>query len=150
VCDPTVSDIPLPFGRAKNVKSAVPYVISLAHYAIVAARGWAANSINTPVRLAAENSRLKAEAELLREEIRIKDARMAKINPRHRPYYPPTERMAILELKAARAWTLAQTAKGLPVNAASLPLPPRMTFSVWTVQHAHPVSIRSQYVTSLA
>jgi len=33
-----------PAGR--NVKSAILHVISLAHYAIVATRGWAANSIN--------------------------------------------------------------------------------------------------------
>jgi len=33
---------------------------------------------------------------------------MAKVDPRRRPYYPPTERMAILELKAARGWSLAQ------------------------------------------
>ena len=42
------------------------------------------------VRLAADNDRLKQETQLLREEIRIKDARLAKIDPRHRPYYPPT------------------------------------------------------------
>ena len=70
MCDPTISDIPLPSGWAKNVKSAVLHVISLAHYAIVAARGWAANSINARVRLAAENERLKQETELLREETR--------------------------------------------------------------------------------
>ena len=118
MCDPTVSDIPLPCGWAENVRSAVLYVISLAQYAIVAARGWAANSINARVRLAAENDRLKEEAKLLRKEIRIKDARMAKISSRHRPYYRPTERMAILELKAARAWTLAQTAKAFLVEPA--------------------------------
>jgi hypothetical protein len=36
---------------------------------------------------------------LLRDEIRIADARMARIDPRRRPYYRPTDRMAILELK---------------------------------------------------
>jgi len=120
VCDPTVSDIPLPSGWAKNVKSAVLHVISLAHYAIVAARGWAANSINARVRLAAENDRLKEEAELLREEIRIKDARMARIDSRRRPHYRPTERMAILELKAARAWSLAQAAKAFLLESATV------------------------------
>jgi hypothetical protein len=47
----------------------------------------------------------------LREELRIKDARLAKIDPRRRPYYPPVERMAVLALKAARRWSLAQTAR---------------------------------------
>ena len=109
--DQTLPDIPLPSGWAKNVKSAVLHVVSLAHYAIVAARGWAANSINARVRLAADNDRLNQDSQLLREELRIKDVRMAKLDPRHRPYYPPTERMAILELKAARGWSLAQTAR---------------------------------------
>ncbi|HEV2947765.1 MAG TPA: DDE-type integrase/transposase/recombinase, partial [Gemmataceae bacterium] len=42
---------------------------------------------------------------------RIKDARMASIPAHHRPFYRPTERLAILELKAARGWSLEQTAK---------------------------------------
>ena len=86
--DQTLPDIPLPSGWAKNVKSAVLHVVSLAHYAIVAARGWAANSINARVRLAADNDRLNQDSQLLREELRIKDVRMAKLDPRHRPYYP--------------------------------------------------------------
>ena len=101
------SDIPVPSGWPKCVRSAVVHVISLAHYAIVAARGWAANSINARVRLAAENGRLKQEIGLLREEIRVKDLRTAKIHPRHRTHYRPTERMAILELKAMQACTIA-------------------------------------------
>ena len=92
----------------------------MAHYAITYARGWAANSINARVRLAADNDRLNQESQLLREELRIKDARMAKIGPHRRPYYPPTERMAILELKAARAWSLAQTAKAFLVKPATI------------------------------
>ena len=54
--DQALPDIPVPSGRAQNVKSAVLHVTSLAHYAIVAARGWAANSINARVRLAADNN----------------------------------------------------------------------------------------------
>jgi putative transposase len=54
---------------------------------------------------------LTGEVALLQEQNRIQNARMAKVDPRHRPYYSPTERMAILELKAARGWSLAQTAR---------------------------------------
>ena len=118
--DQSFPDIPVPSGWARNVKSAVLQVISLAHYAIVAARGWAANSINARVRLTAENDQLKQETQLLREELRIKDARTAKIDPRHRPYYPPTERMAILELKAARGWSLAQAARAFLVEPETI------------------------------
>ena len=96
---------------ARNVKSAVLHVISLAQYAIAASRGWAADALNPRARQAAEDDRLTQEIHLLREELRIKDARVAKIDPRRRPYYPPTERMAILELKAARGWSLARAAR---------------------------------------
>ena len=36
---------------------------------------------------------------------------MGQIEPHRRPYYPPTARLAILELRAARGWSLAQTAR---------------------------------------
>jgi len=118
--DHRLPDIPLPPGWARNVKSAVLHVISLAHFAIVATRGWAANSINARVRLTAENDQLKQEVQLLREELRIKDARLAKIDARHRPFYSPVERMAILELKAARGWSLAQTAAAFLVEPETI------------------------------
>jgi putative transposase len=109
--DDSTPDIPVPSGWPKNVKSAVLHVISLAQYAIVATRGWAADALNPRARQSAENDQLKQEIQLLREELRLKDARVAKIDPRHRPYYPPTERLAILELKAVRGWSLAQAAR---------------------------------------
>ena len=87
---------------------------------MVTVRGWAANSINARVRLRAENDRLRGEVALLREEIRIKDVRMAQIPPPRRPHYPPTERMAILELRAARGWSLQQTAHAFLVTAATI------------------------------
>jgi hypothetical protein len=90
MCDRSLPDVPLPSGWASNVKSAVLYVTSLAHYAITCARGWAASSINARVRLAACCDRLRQEAELLREETRIKDTRMAKLDPRRRPHYHHT------------------------------------------------------------
>jgi len=102
--------IALPKGWQGCVKSAVVHVISLAHYAIVYARAWAADSINARVRLAAENDRLHEECALLREELHIKDVRIVQIAPQRRPHYGPCERMAILELRAARGWSLKQTA----------------------------------------
>ena len=56
----------------------------------------------------------------LREELRIKDARMAHLPAHRRPHYPPMERMAILELRAARGWSLAQTAKAFLVTEATI------------------------------
>ena len=45
---------------------------------------------------------------------------MARLGPRRRPYYSPAERMAILELKAARGRSLAQTANALLVQPATI------------------------------
>ncbi len=81
--------IPLPKGWQGCVKSAVLHAIALAHYAIVYARAWAGDSINARVRLAADNNRLREECALLREELRIKDARTARIPPQRRPHYGP-------------------------------------------------------------
>jgi hypothetical protein len=57
-----------------------------------------------------KSSLKRQDAALLGDEMRIKDARMATIAPHRRPYYPPAERMAILKLRAARGWSLPQTA----------------------------------------
>jgi len=50
---------------------------------------------------------------MLREELRIKDARLGRIAPANRPHYPPTERLAILALKVARGWNNVQTGRAL-------------------------------------
>ncbi len=112
--------ISLPSGWHGRVKSAVLHTISLAHFSIVHARGMAAGHIRRRVRLSAQNERLRAECELQREEIRIKNARMAHIAPHRRPRYGPCERMAILELKAARGWSLKQTADTFLITAATI------------------------------
>jgi hypothetical protein len=79
--------IPLPRNWHRHVKSAVLHTISLAHFSIVHARGMAAGHVRRHVRLAAQNERLRQECGLLREEIRIKDARMDRITPQRRPRY---------------------------------------------------------------
>ncbi|OQB85564.1 MAG: Integrase core domain protein [Planctomycetes bacterium ADurb.Bin126] len=120
MCQELALDVPLVSGWPKSVRSVVLHIISMAHYAIVAARGWAANSINARVRLNAQNDRLTQQVELLREQLRIKDARMARILPEHRPHYRPVERMAIVELKAAQGWTVAQTAREFLIEPATV------------------------------
>ena len=112
--------IPLPKSWQGCVKSAVLHAIALAHYAVVYARAWAADSINARVRLSAENDRLHEECALLREELRIKDTRIAQIAPQRRPHYGPHERRAILELRAARGWSLKQTADTFLVTSATI------------------------------
>ena len=114
--------LPLPHGWPGRVKSAMLHVTALAQYAVAYTRGWAVNSRVARVRLHAENKRLREDAALLAEEIRIKDARMIRISPQKRPHYVPVERMAILELRVARAWSLQQTANAFLVTAATLAL----------------------------
>ncbi len=112
--------IPLPKGWQGCVKSAAIYVFSLAHYCIVYARARAADSINARVRLAAQNDRLHEECALLREELRIKDARTAQIAPQRRPHYGALERMSILELRSVRGWSLKQTADTFQLTSATI------------------------------
>ena len=80
--NPQPPRIHLPKGWQDCVKSAVLHAIALAHYAIVYARAWAADSINARVRLAAENDRFHEACVLLRKEPCIKDTRIAQIVPR--------------------------------------------------------------------
>jgi hypothetical protein len=88
--------IPLPKGWTHHVREAVLHVISLAHFALAHARGRAAYCLDARVRLAARCERLQQEVAGLREELGIKDARMARIEPRRRPHYPSQQRLAIL------------------------------------------------------
>ncbi len=114
------STIPLPTRWTNHVRSALLQVIGLAQYATVYTRSWAASSRNARVRLKAENDRLQQEVALLREEIRIKDNRLLCIDPHKRPHYSPTERMAILQLRAARGWSQQQTADVFQITAATI------------------------------
>ena len=112
--------IPLPPAWPAHTKSAMIHVIALAHFVLTHVRGWCVNSRIARVRLVAECDILRSEVALLREELRIKDARMGRIPARNRPHYPPHERLAILELKAARAWSAEQTARRFLLTGATI------------------------------
>jgi len=112
--------IPLPCDWPEHAKTGLVQAVALAHLGLTHIRGWCVESPITRVKLKGENARLRAEVGQLREEIRIKDARMARIPAANRPYYPPAERFAILQLKAARAWNLTQTARTFLVAAATI------------------------------
>jgi transposase InsO family protein len=64
--------------------------------------------------------RLTEEILLIKEEMRIKDARMESIHAQRRPHYVPIERLAILELRAARGWSQDQTADHMLVTPATI------------------------------
>lgn len=110
----------LPSGWPRHVRSALLQAASLAHRAVTYSRSWAADSPLTRVRLASRLEQAHHEIALLREEIRIKDTRWAKIDARRRPHYTPTERLAILALRTARAWSASQTARAFLLEAETI------------------------------
>jgi putative transposase len=112
--------LPLPRGWPRRVRSAVVQVISLARTSLALTQSWASESLNRELRRGAEADRLQQEVHLLREEIRIKDARMEQLEAHRRPHYPPTARLAILELRAIRGWSLAQTARNFLISPLTI------------------------------
>jgi len=113
-------DLPLPRSWPRRVRSAVLQAISLAHLSLICARGRAANHHSTFIRLRNENYRLRQEVNLLGEEMRLKDGRMERLPAQRRPHYNPIVRLAILELRAARAWSVEQTAERMLVTQTTV------------------------------
>jgi len=100
---------PLPKGWSKLIRSGVLNAISLGATAMSTA--WARAAAQTSSRrLGADIDRLRAEIVHLEEEMAIKDRRWVRHSPRRRPHYDPIQRMRILRLRAARGWTISQTA----------------------------------------
>jgi transposase InsO family protein len=112
--------IDLPKGWPRLARSAIVHALALAHFVVAHVRGWCADSPLRRVHLTAENERLRSEVAMLQEELRIKDSRLARIPARNRPHYPPAERLAVLALKAARGWNLAQAAERFRVEPATI------------------------------
>ncbi len=85
--DSYATRFPLPKNWPCGVKTAVVHAIALAHVAIVHARRLVLNSPNARTRLDGDLGRAMDEISLLEEELRLKDARMAMIDPHRRPHY---------------------------------------------------------------
>ena len=108
--------IRLPKQWPAHVKSGVLHAISLASVVLAFARSRATGRR----RLQAELERANTEIALLREELYIKDGRWERSRSRRRPHYTPTHRMRILQLRAARGWTLEKTARVFLVDLQTL------------------------------
>lgn len=113
-------NIHLPKLLPDRVHAAMLHVVSLAQCATAYTCSWAANATLPRVRLKAENDRLRQKVALLNEQIRIKNTRILKIAPHRRPHYCSTERMAILELRAARGWSQQNTANVFHVSLVTI------------------------------
>ena len=74
--------IPLPNGWPDIALTALLHIISMARLAIISARNWPDGPECDGLRLRAENDRLRSEISLLKQELSIKDARFATIDPR--------------------------------------------------------------------
>ena len=112
----------LPEHWSRHLRSAIVHAASLATIAFTRALARVANNPDVQIRAQGEIDRLQREVDLLREEARIKDARMARLPAQRRPHYPLSERLAILALRAARAWSQTETARRLlvtPLTVAS-------------------------------
>jgi hypothetical protein len=129
-----IGTLPLPDGWPRRVRSAVVHAISLAQASLTATRNRAADHWNARVQLRVENDRLRQEILMLREEIRIKDARMQHLDPQRRPHYPPTERLAILEVLRPATGLLP----GPPGPSSSHPSPSPPGPAAWTRRGPRP------------
>ena len=108
--------IRLPRQWPEHVKSGILHAISLASVVLSFARGRAAGRR----RLRVELEQANAEIALLREELYIKDGRWERSRSRRRPHYTPVQRMRILQLRAARGWTLEKTGRVFLVDLQTL------------------------------
>ena len=115
-----MSDLPIPKSWNVQINGAILQAISLARHCLVSVTGRMANSPKATERVVADNERLKYEVQSLREELRLKDARMSRLPAQRRPHYSATERLSILELRAAQGWNLAQTARRFLLSPATV------------------------------
>ena len=107
-CQQDLESLPLPKDWTANVRHAVLNVIGIVRIAMLAGRDFL---IQEDKPYVAHIHRLESEVAMQREELRINGARTSRIDPHQRPQYLPTERMAILELRAMRGWSKAETAR---------------------------------------
>jgi transposase InsO family protein len=97
----------LPKQWSRHVKSGILHAVALASVALSYARGRSTGER----RLRAQLDQAISEIALLREELSIKDDRWERSPSRRRPHYTPIQRMRILQLRAARGWTVEKTAR---------------------------------------
>jgi transposase-like protein len=105
----------LPRGWPSHIKSGLIHAISLAGMALTVAR-----SRCTRNYLQAELDMADNEIALLKEELEIKEVRWSRLPSRRRPHFTPTQRMRILQLKAARGWSCGQAARAFMIDEQTM------------------------------
>ena len=94
-----------PRGWKKRVKRVLLNVLSLGRVCTAVLEAEDALGADPERRSRGRNAAILRENELLKEELRLKDMRMFRVPGRRRPHYSPTDRMAILEIRADRGWS---------------------------------------------
>ena len=102
------------------MKTGLVHAIALAQIALTAARARASKKRGIVAQLRAKLEERDRKISLREEELRLKDLRMGRVKRRRRPHYRGVERLAILELKAARGWSKAQTAERFHLRPATI------------------------------
>src|SRR4029079_9088815 len=95
-------NVPLPRAWCEHTRAATLQALALAHFIATHVRGWCLDNRIARVRLLAERDVALSEVAALVEERRILRTRLDHVPPTRRPHYPPTSRLAILVLRAAR------------------------------------------------
>ena len=103
-----VESLRLPKGWRSSVRHAVLNVIGIVRIAMLAGRE---ALISNGDAIGARIHQLESEVVMLREELRINGDRMQRVPPQRRPQYTTVERMTILQLRAMRGWSKAETAR---------------------------------------
>ena len=107
-CEEEIDSLPLPKNWSHYVRHAVFNVIGIVRIAILSSRELLIQNGDV---LEVKIHRLETEVAMLREELRILGSRMNRIPPQRRPQCSPVERTAIMELRAMRGWSKAETAR---------------------------------------
>ena len=103
-----VESLRFPKGWRSSVRHAVLNVIGIVRIAMLAGRE---ALISNGDAIGARIHQLESEVVMLREELRINGERMQRVPPQRRPQYTTVERMTILQLRAMRGWSKAETAR---------------------------------------
>lgn len=113
---------PLPHHKtwSRAAHRSVLHAISVAATALTHAWSRAASSRQTLTCRAAELDRLRTEIALLSEELSLKDERWERVSPHRRPHYRPVQRLRILELRAARGWSVQQATERFHVSEETI------------------------------
>jgi len=114
------SDLPLPKAWPEKVKAAAIHALSIAHFIATVSNGWCSHSRIPKVRQTAEANQANETIARLRRAAEIKDTLMKRLKAGKPFLYTATERMAILELKAACGWSIAETARQFLVATSTI------------------------------